>query len=66
LENLDDDGMDISRTWESITENMKASATESLGYFELKHHKPWFEEKCSELLEKRKQAKLQWLQNPIK
>jgi hypothetical protein len=31
LENLnnDDDDKDISRVWESITENVKASATES-------------------------------------
>jgi hypothetical protein len=41
---------------------MKASATESLGY-ELKQHKPWFDEKCSGLLDERK-AKLQRLQNP--
>jgi hypothetical protein len=26
-------------------------------------HKPWFDKGCSELLDKRKQAKLQWLQN---
>jgi hypothetical protein len=52
LENLDDDDddddgdgdgdVDISRVWESIRGNMKDSATESLGYYELKHHKPWF------------------------
>jgi hypothetical protein len=27
-------------------------------------HKPWFDEGCSKLLDKRKQAKLQWLQDP--
>jgi hypothetical protein len=27
-------------------------------------HKPWFEEGCSQLLEQRKRAKLQWLQDP--
>jgi hypothetical protein len=36
---------------------------ESLGYFELKNHKPWFDKGCSELLSQRKQAKLQWLQD---
>jgi hypothetical protein len=41
---------------------MKISAAESLGH-ELKHHKPWFDEKCSKLLDQRNQAKLQWLQN---
>jgi hypothetical protein len=46
-----------------IRENLKISAKESLGYFELKKHKPWFDEGCSELLDQRKQAKLQWLQD---
>jgi hypothetical protein len=30
----------------------------------LKKHKPWFNEGCSELLDQRKQTKLQWLQDP--
>jgi Fe-S cluster assembly ATPase SufC len=30
----------------------------------VKKHKPWFDEGCSELLDKRKQAKLLWLQDP--
>jgi hypothetical protein len=29
----------------------------------LKKQKPWFEEKCSDLLDQRKQAKWQWLQD---
>jgi hypothetical protein len=44
--------------------NIKISAKDSLGYFELKKHKPWFDEGCSKLLEQRKQAKLQWLPDP--
>jgi hypothetical protein len=28
----------------------------------LKKYKPWFDEGCSKLLDQRKQAKLQWLQ----
>jgi hypothetical protein len=36
------------------------------GYYELKKHKPWFDERCSKLLDQRKQAKLQWLQDPSK
>jgi hypothetical protein len=49
----------------TIKENIKISAKESLGYFELKKkHKPWFDEGCSKLLDQRKQAKLQWLQDP--
>jgi hypothetical protein len=31
---------------------------------ESKHHKPWFDEECSKLADQRKQAKLQWLQDP--
>jgi hypothetical protein len=50
--------VDISRTGESITENMKASTIESLDYCELKQHKPWFDEECSKLLHEKKQAKL--------
>jgi hypothetical protein len=33
-------------------------------FYELKKHKPWFDEGCSKLLDQRKQAKLQWLQYP--
>jgi hypothetical protein len=49
----------INRVWETIRENIKISAKESLGYYELKTHIPWFDEECSKLLDKRKQAKLQ-------
>jgi hypothetical protein len=34
----DDDVMGINRAWENIRQNMKASATESLGYCELKQY----------------------------
>jgi hypothetical protein len=30
----------------------------------LKKHKPWFDEGYSKLLDQRKEAKLQWLQDP--
>jgi hypothetical protein len=36
--------MDIGRTWRSVIENVKVSATENLGYYELKQHKTWFYE----------------------
>jgi hypothetical protein len=39
---------------------MEVSATESLGYCELKH----VDEEWSKVLDQRKDAKLQWLQNP--
>jgi hypothetical protein len=50
--------------WEIFRENIKISAKENLGYYELKQHKPWFDEGCSKLLDQRKQAELQWLQDP--
>jgi hypothetical protein len=51
----------INTAWETITENIKISAKESLGYYELKKYKPWLVEGCSELLDQRKEAKMQWL-----
>jgi hypothetical protein len=47
-----------------LLKNIKISAKESLGYFEFKKHKPWFDEGCSRLLDPRKEAKLQWLHDP--
>jgi hypothetical protein len=63
LENLNAD-VDISTAWESLRENINISAKESLGYYELKQHKSWFEKECSELLHQTKETKLQWLQDP--
>jgi hypothetical protein len=53
LENLDSE-VDINRASETIRENIKISAKESLGYYELKQHKPWFNEGCPKLLDQRK------------
>jgi len=63
LENLSD-GEDINRPWENIKGNVKTSATGSLGLQELKQHKPWFDKECLGFLDQRKQAKMQWLQDP--
>jgi hypothetical protein len=63
LENLDTE-VDVNKAWETITENINISAKMSLGYSELKKYKPWFDEECSNLLYERKQANLQWLQDP--
>jgi hypothetical protein len=41
LEDLDTE-VEINSAWEKIRENIKISAKESIGYFELKKHKPWF------------------------
>jgi hypothetical protein len=62
LENLDAE-MDINRASETVRENIKISAKANLCYYKLKKHKPWLDEGCSELLDQRKQAKLQWLQD---
>jgi len=63
LENFDDDDDDvgISKAWESIRKNVKASATDSLGYYDLKQHKLWYDVECSKLLDQRKMTKLQLL-----
>jgi hypothetical protein len=63
LENLKDSG-DINRAWDNIRQNIKISAQESLGYRESKDRKPWFDEEGSKLFGRRKQTKLQWLQDP--
>ena len=63
LENVSEDE-DINRAWESIKENIKTSATESLGMHEMKQHKPWFDEECLGISDQRKQAKMQWIQDP--
>jgi hypothetical protein len=63
LENLNV-SEDKSRAWENIKENIKISDQDSLGLHERRQHKPGFDAECAEFLDKRKQAKIQWLQNP--
>jgi hypothetical protein len=43
LENLDTEG-DVNKAWETIRENIKIFAKESIGYYELKKNKSWFDE----------------------
>jgi hypothetical protein len=62
LEDLDTE-VEITNAWETIQENIKISAKERINYCELKKHKIWFDEGCSKLLDQRKQAELQWLQD---
>jgi hypothetical protein len=62
LENLGDNG-DINRAWDAIRENINISAKECIGHCEAKRHKPWFDGECSKLVDRRKQAKLQCLQD---
>ena len=61
MENLNVDE-DVNRVWENIKENITTSAKESLGL--QKQHKPWFDNECVDFLEQRKQAKIQWIQDP--
>jgi hypothetical protein len=63
LENLND-SEDINRAWENIKESIKISAKETLGLYGRKQHKPWFDEECLQVLGQRKQAKMEWLQDP--
>ena len=60
MENLSD-SEDINRSWEKFKENIKISAEESLGLYELKQHRPWFDGECLGFLDQKKQAKMQWL-----
>jgi len=63
LENLRDN-QEIKRAWENIKEIIKTSAKESLCLYELKRHKPWFDDECLGFLDQRKQDKKQWVQDP--
>jgi len=63
LETLND-SEDINRAWDNIKEDIKTSAKDSLGLYELKLHKQWLGEECLGFLDKRKQAKMQWVQDP--
>jgi len=63
LENLSVDE-DINRVCENIKENIKTSAKGSLGLQAMKQHKPWFAEECFGFSDQRRQAKMQWVQDP--
>jgi hypothetical protein len=61
--NFDDNG-DINKAWETIRENIRISAKETIGLCESKSYKPWFDDERFKVVDRRKQAKLQWLQDP--
>jgi hypothetical protein len=48
----------------NIKENIKIPANESLGLYELKQYKPWFDEECVGFLDPTKHARMRWLQGP--
>jgi hypothetical protein len=59
-----EDNRHINRVWDAIRENIKLSAKGCICHCEEKRHKPWFDEEYSKLVDRRKQAKLQWSQDP--
>jgi hypothetical protein len=63
LENLND-SEDINRAGENIMKNIEASPKKNVSLYELNQHIPWLDEECSRFLAQRKQAKMQWLQEP--
>jgi hypothetical protein len=55
------------RKWEKTLpkhKNIRISAKESIGLCESKSYKPWFDEECLKLIDRRKQAKLELLHDP--
>jgi len=54
----------VNRAWENVKENIKTSARENQSLHEWKQHKPWFDKECVDYLDQRKQAKMQWIQDP--
>jgi hypothetical protein len=63
LENLSG-SENINRAWEKVKKNIKTSAKSSLSLHEWQQYKPWFDEECLGYLDQRKQAKMQWFQDP--
>ncbi|KAJ4447803.1 hypothetical protein ANN_09811 [Periplaneta americana] len=57
--------LDVNSVWENIRDSIKIAAEQSIGYYETKKKKPWFDEDCCMVVERRKQAKLKILQDPV-
>ena len=47
-----------------MKQNIKTSAKWSVDMYEFKQHKPLFDKECLGFLDERKQAKMQWVQDP--
>ena len=58
------DEVDINDMWKNTRDNIKVAAEESMGYCEVKKKTPWFDDDCSNVAERRKQAKLKFFQDP--
>jgi hypothetical protein len=60
-------GFGRKRLWPNfnvLSRNSSISAKERNCLCESKSYKLWFDEECLKLVDRRKQAKLQWLQDP--
>ncbi|KAJ4446236.1 hypothetical protein ANN_12930 [Periplaneta americana] len=57
--------LDVNNVSENIRDSIKIAAEQSIGYYETKKKKPWFDEDCCIAVERRKQAKLKFLQDPV-
>ncbi|KAJ4442155.1 hypothetical protein ANN_12021 [Periplaneta americana] len=57
--------LDVNSVWENIRDSIKIAAEQSIGYYETKKKKPWFDEDCCMVVERRTQAKLKFLQDPV-
>ena len=62
--NEDTGEVDINDTWENIRDNIKLEVGESICYYQVKKIKPGFDDDCSKVVERRKQAELKFLQDP--
>ena len=51
--NEDAGEVEINDTWENIRNNIKVAAGESIDYYEIKKKKPWFDDDCSSVVERR-------------
>jgi hypothetical protein len=59
-----DHKVEINKAWETIKETIKICIKESICFYELKKHNPWFEEGHSKSLDQRKEVEMQRLQDP--
>ena len=59
LQNLID-SKDINRPWKKIRISI-SEPNERLCLYQWKQHTPCFDDKCSQISDQRKQAKMQWL-----
>jgi hypothetical protein len=55
---------DINSAWETIRENIKITAKDTLRYCELRKYNSLYHEGCSELVGQWKEPEMQWLQDP--